>query len=129
MVSTVSPRIRVDRSVMMTPDTNVCADGVCAEAPPGPSTYTMTKGDTLGELARAHGLSLDELMAANPEIRDPRKVKVGQVINVPEASGEAQNTRAPVNTEASREVASSRLGGVNARALQDAVPTDRKSVV
>ena len=122
MVSTVSPRIRLDRSVLMTPDTKACADGVCADAPAGPSTHTMQRGDTLGELARAHGLSLDELMAANPEIRDPKKVQVGQVINVPQAA-EAQPTRAPVNAEASREVASSRLGGVDARALQGAVPT------
>jgi LysM repeat protein len=50
---------------------------------PTPIVYTIKKGDTLSKIATAHGLTLDELMAANPAIKDPNKISEGQQIVIP----------------------------------------------
>ncbi len=49
-----------------------------------PSTYTIKRGDTLLEIARRSGISLAELLAANPGI-SPEALSVGQVIQIPAA--------------------------------------------
>jgi len=51
---------------------------------PTPSAYTVKKGDTLLEIAQRSGISLAELLAANPGIR-PEALSVGQVIQIPAA--------------------------------------------
>jgi LysM repeat protein len=56
-------------------------DGAPAAAGPG-GDYTIKAGDTPAKVARAHGVSLDALMAANPGL-EPTKLKVGQKINLP----------------------------------------------
>ncbi len=50
---------------------------------PSPTVYTIKKGDTLLKVAKAHGLTLDELLAANPAIKNPNKVSEGQQIVIP----------------------------------------------
>lgn len=45
-------------------------------------TYTVKAGDTPAAIARKYNLKLDALMAANPGL-DPRKMKVGQTMNLP----------------------------------------------
>lgn len=44
--------------------------------------YTIQAGDTLGQVARAYGISLEELIAANESI-NPNWLSIGQVIHVP----------------------------------------------
>ena len=48
--------------------------------PPAPepttSEYTVVTGDTLGKIAKAHGVSLKALEAANPNVQ-PTRLKVG----------------------------------------------------
>ena len=46
--------------------------------------YTVMKGDSLWKISGAHGLSLDALLAANPQICDPNLILPGTVINIPE---------------------------------------------
>jgi len=51
---------------------------------PTPQTYTIKKGDILNKIAKKFGLTLDQLLAANKAtIKDPNKIKVGQVIIIP----------------------------------------------
>ena len=45
-------------------------------------THVVQPGETLTSIARKHGVKLDALINANPGI-DPRKVRVGKVLNVP----------------------------------------------
>lgn len=45
--------------------------------------YTVVKGDTLSAIAKKYGISLQELLAANPNIKNANLIKVGQVINIP----------------------------------------------
>jgi hypothetical protein len=50
---------------------------------PTPQLYTIKKGETLSKIATAHGVTLEELLAANPSIKDPNKISEGQQIIIP----------------------------------------------
>jgi LysM repeat protein len=54
---------------------------------PTPSVYTIKKGETLSKIATAHGLTLEELLAANPDITNPNRISEGQQIILPVPSG------------------------------------------
>ncbi len=60
-----------------------------------PIVYTIKKGDTLTKVAKANGLTLDELLAANPEIKNPNKVTQGQQIVIPVPSPSSPDGAAP----------------------------------
>ncbi|HTQ29938.1 MAG TPA: LysM domain-containing protein [Opitutaceae bacterium] len=45
-------------------------------------TYTIKSGDSLAKVARANGVSLADIEAANPGV-DPKHLKIGQKINLP----------------------------------------------
>ena len=47
-----------------------------------PRTHTLRAGDTLAKIAKARGVTLQQLQAANPGL-DPRKLKPGSEIKVP----------------------------------------------
>jgi tetratricopeptide (TPR) repeat protein len=52
-------------------------------AKPKPHTHTVATGETLAAIARKTGVSLNSLLAANPGV-DPKKLHVGQTLNVPQ---------------------------------------------
>jgi Tfp pilus assembly protein FimV len=54
---------------------------------PTPTVYTIKKNETLSKIAARYGLTLQELLAANPDIKNPNKVGEGQQIIIPTASG------------------------------------------
>ena len=49
-------------------------------------TYTVKAGDTLSKIAVRNGLTLAELLQANPQITDPNRINVGDVLNLPNGS-------------------------------------------
>lgn len=49
--------------------------------------YTVARGDTLSDIAARHGVSLQALIAANPQISNPNRIFVGQTIALPAAGG------------------------------------------
>jgi LysM repeat protein len=53
---------------------------------PTPVVSTITKGDTLSKIAAANGITIEELLAANPAIKDPNKISLGQQIVIPTPS-------------------------------------------
>jgi LysM repeat protein len=61
------------------------AKGAAADegAPAGPGgDYAVKAGDTLNKIAKAHGVSLSALEAANPGV-DSRRLKIGQKLAIP----------------------------------------------
>lgn len=48
----------------------------------GSGTYTVIPGDTLGSIARRHGVKVGELAVLNT-VTDPGKLRVGQVLRLP----------------------------------------------
>lgn len=59
--------------------------------PAAGSTYEVVSGDTLGKIAKAHGVTLKALEAANPGV-DPRKLKPKQKLNIPAPTESTENT-------------------------------------
>ncbi|HXC72018.1 MAG TPA: LysM peptidoglycan-binding domain-containing protein [Pyrinomonadaceae bacterium] len=56
-------------------------------------TYTVRAGDTLSKIAMRNGVTLPQLLQANPQVKDPNKIRVGDVINVPNDELTTENTR------------------------------------
>ena len=54
----------------------------------GGGQITVQDGDTLGQIAEAAGVSLEDLIAANPDIADPNLIYPGQAINIPGMGGQ-----------------------------------------
>lgn len=56
---------------------------VPAAVRPAHHDETVHSGDTLSEIAAAHGTTVAELMRLNPQIKDPDKIFVGEKIHLP----------------------------------------------
>jgi LysM repeat protein len=46
-------------------------------------SYVVKPGETLSSIARKFGVTLQALLAANPDITDPARVRDGQTILIP----------------------------------------------
>ncbi|GAB4444917.1 MAG: hypothetical protein OHK0041_01710 [Anaerolineales bacterium] len=80
---------------------------VAAETPlptPTPFPYTVQQGETISSIALKFGVSIDELLAANPGV-NPNVMSIGAVLQIPgkpqNLSGEATPTPAPFGVEQS----------------------------
>lgn len=73
-------------------------DKVNAELQPKPQTepnkYTVQKGDTLSGIAKQHNILLSYLILANPQIKDPNLIRVGQTINIPSSKNTVTQPKA-----------------------------------
>ncbi len=58
---------------------------VSPTATPAPSqnVYVVKQGDTLSKIAAAYGLTIDQILAANHQIKDPNKIAIGDQIVIP----------------------------------------------
>ena len=54
-------------------------------APAATGSVTVKPGDTLSKIAAANGTTLQAIMAANPSIKDPNKIAIGQNLKIREA--------------------------------------------
>ena len=64
-------------------------------------THTVERGDTLSEIAADHGVSVADLMAANPQIKNPDLIYPDDVLNIPKSSVRNQSEEsAPVRSNA-----------------------------
>lgn len=54
------------------------------QCPPGTFTYIVQPGDTMFFIAQRFGVSLQALIAANPQIPDPNRIFPGQTVCVPQ---------------------------------------------
>lgn len=72
--------------VTPTPTGSVESSASLAPTPipsPTPQTYAIAPGDTLSKVAKRFGITLADLLAANPSIRNPDKISIGQEIVIP----------------------------------------------
>jgi len=59
------------------------------------NVYHIKEGDTLWRIAKENQITLEELIAANPNIIDPNTILVGDVINIPSISNNSEEMAAP----------------------------------
>jgi len=93
-------------------------------------TYTIRPGDTLSKIAKRNGISLAQLLKANPQITNPDKIQVGQLVNLPDTSTEETqplpSNIIPAVTSAATTVAASAAGaaaGAIGEAIAEALGT------
>ena len=66
------------------PGQNVCVPrSTPQQCPPGTFAYTVQPGDSMFSIAQRFGVSLDALIAANPQIPNPSLIFPGQIVCVP----------------------------------------------
>jgi hypothetical protein len=63
-----------------------------------PILYRIKKGETLSKIATAHGVTLEQLLAANPDIKNPNKISEGQEITIPTPEPEVPDEFGPSET-------------------------------
>lgn len=66
------------------PDSSRLSIGQDVLIPVEGSTHTVEKGESLYSIASHHGLPLDSVIRANPELRPPYVIYPGQIIRIPE---------------------------------------------
>ncbi|WP_227793398.1 LysM peptidoglycan-binding domain-containing protein [Paenibacillus guangzhouensis] len=49
--------------------------------------HDVKKGDTLWKLAKAWGIPLQDMLKANPQLKDPNILSVGEVVYIPKVTG------------------------------------------
>lgn len=60
-------------------------DGVTEDGQPasdGELTYKVVKGDTLWGIAKKYGVTLEQILQLNPQIKNPSLIRVGQEVRV-----------------------------------------------
>lgn len=101
--------------------------------PPGPrpeppsqgGDYTVRAGDTLSAIAQRNGVSLNALLTANPQIRNPDLIYAGQRIHLP---GDAPSNASTYTVRAGDTLSGiAQRNGVSLPALLDANPQFRAS--
>ena len=80
---TESPSAAPTQLATPEPSPTASASAAPASSAPAASEYKIKRGDTLYAIAKRNAISLDVLLAANPQIKDPDKLKIGQVIYIP----------------------------------------------
>jgi len=58
-------------------------------------SYVVKSGDTLGAIASRHNTTVQAILAANPQIKNPNAISVGQQIKLPSSAPSAPSTPAP----------------------------------
>ena len=56
---------------------------ITPEPAPSAQVYVIKEKDTLSKVAKRFGITLEELLAANPDIKNPDKISIGQQIVIP----------------------------------------------
>ena len=51
---------------------------------PAQVVHVVKAGDTLSKIATKYGVTVDQILAANPQIKDPNKIAVGDEIVIPQ---------------------------------------------
>jgi len=61
----------------------------------GTAPYQIRNGDNLTKIARRFGLTVDQLMLANPQITDPNRILTGTTLTLPPGRSEGLSDREP----------------------------------
>jgi LysM repeat protein len=62
---------------------------VTPEPAPTPQTYVIVAGDTISKIAKRFDITPEDLLAANPQVKNPNKIKVGDELVIPAPESDA----------------------------------------
>lgn len=112
---------------------NLAGIPVSKAQPPkeGPGSYKVRSGDTLSGIAQRNNISLNNLIAANRQVKNPNMIFVGQSLSIPGgANGGMGGGMGAVRPRRSGGAASEGAGGANGAApVSKPVAGDTKSGV
>jgi LysM repeat protein len=95
----------------------------------GQRTHVVARGETLGAIARGAGLSLAEVLAANPQIRNPDRIYPGDSIALPAPGPERVNAgKQGVAMERVAPVEATRLTGGTLRLTETDILNIKKTL-
>jgi predicted chitinase/murein DD-endopeptidase MepM/ murein hydrolase activator NlpD len=63
------------------------------------ATYRVQTRDTINGIARRFGISPAQLLAANPEVRDPNLIRIGQELTIPVAQPVSPDVGGPARSD------------------------------
>ena len=75
------------------------------DARPAGESYTAQRGDTLSQIAKAHGVSLEGLLASNPQVLNPDVIYPDQSIALPAGAKAIGGDAAPLNAAGTTDAA------------------------
>ncbi|WP_282941294.1 LysM peptidoglycan-binding domain-containing protein [Paenibacillus sp. RC67] len=97
--------VDLDKLIEMNPqitDPNVIEVGMKVKIPNGPTPvapgndylykHTVVQGDTLWKLSKAWNIPLNQMIEANPQLKNPNVLMTGDVVYIPKAHGHNQQT-------------------------------------
>ncbi|MEW5849999.1 MAG: LysM peptidoglycan-binding domain-containing protein [Myxococcota bacterium] len=96
-------------------------------APVQPRAQVVSFGDTLGAIARRNNVSVQSLLAANPQIKDANRIQAGSVIRLPDVAAGKTFTVGSTNAAATGFVRRTPAQGIPvvAQPAASASPVDR----
>jgi spore germination protein len=77
----VSPQEVINQNQIENPERLVI--GQALVIPVESIQHRVSSGESLYSIARQYGVTVDQILAANPQITNPARISVGQIINVP----------------------------------------------
>ena len=73
-------KLKLSRSLKFTVLASALIMGMSSSVMAG--KYTVKSGDTMFLIAESHGMTLKDMVSANPQVSDPNMIEVGQELNV-----------------------------------------------
>jgi LysM repeat protein len=86
---TRKPSARATPAAAQTGESGAAA-GATPVASATPRTYTVAKGDTVRKIAQKFHVTQQELLAANPTVKNANAIGIGDVLRVPAPAGQTQ---------------------------------------
>ncbi|SDN79432.1 cell wall hydrolase [Alkalicoccus daliensis] len=85
------------------------------------SAHTVKSGDTMYNIASQNNMSLDELVALNPQINDPAVISIGEQINTDGNSGSSESSSNETDTSSESSSAADTSSSVDITASEQAM--------
>jgi murein DD-endopeptidase MepM/ murein hydrolase activator NlpD len=117
-----TPPLQSDAESSTATVTQPAPSTVNVAALPSSITYQVNRGDTLAAIARAHGVSTSQLVAANGLV-NPNYIEVAQVLIIPRAGAAADTMPSPLTQAATSDLQGSTGAQPEFKGTIAAIPT------
>ena len=92
-------------------------------------THTVQKGEYLSVLASKYGVSVKEIIEANPQIKNPNSVPIGTKLNIPEKKPVVINSNMPVDVSKKSEYKAAIADMMKTKGIKDKADIEKLSTL